>query len=46
MKPNFSTIRSILEISRQQSLFGFLSDDSIKNHLGFNAVTIFEDCKL
>ena len=40
IEPNFSTLCSIIEISRQEPFISFLSDDSIRNLLGFNATTI------
>ena len=43
IKPNFSTIVSIINISRQKPLIScFLSDDSIQNFLGFNASIIYQ----
>ena len=41
IKPNFSTLGSIVEISSQGPLFTFLHDDSIRKLLGFNATTIY-----
>ena len=45
-KPNFSTLGSIIEISKQGTLISFLLDDSIRNLLGFNTNTIHEEYKL
>ena len=41
--PNFSTLGSIIEISRQEPLMSFLPDESIRILLGFNAVTLYEE---
>ena len=46
IKANFSTLGSITEISRQEPLISFLPDDSIRDLLGFNAVTLFEEYNL
>ena len=43
IKPNFSTLGSNIEISPQGPIFSFLFDDSIKDLLGFNARTLYED---
>ena len=43
IKPNFSTLGSIIEFSRQEPLFSFLPNDSIRDLLGFNATTLSED---
>ena len=43
IKPNFSTLDSTIESSRQEPLIGFTPDDSISNLLGFIANTIFEE---
>ena len=40
IKPNFSTLGSIIEISIEGPLISFLPDDSMRNLLGFNATTI------
>ena len=39
IKPNFSTLGSIIEISPQGPIISFLFDDSIRDLLGFNART-------
>ena len=43
IKPNFSTLGSIIEISPQVSIISFMFDDSIKDLLGFNARTLYEE---
>ena len=42
IKPSFSTLGSIIEISSQGPIISFLPDDSIRDLLGFKASTIFE----
>ena len=44
--PNFSTLGSIIEISIQGPIITFVPDDSIRNLLGFNKTTIFEEYNL
>ena len=46
IKPNFSTLGSIIEISPQEPIKSFMFDDSIKDLLGFNARTLYEDYTL
>ena len=46
IKPNFSTLGSIIEISTQGPVISFLPDDSIRDLLGFNKTTIFEEYNL
>ena len=46
IKPKFSTLCSIIKNSRQEPLISFLLDDSIRNLLGFNASTIYEEYNL
>ena len=46
IKPNFSTLGSIIEISAQGPVITFLPDDSIGGLLGFNKITIFEEYNL
>ena len=41
IKPNFSTIGSIIEIFRQEPMISFLPDVSIRDPLGFNASTMY-----
>ena len=43
IKPNFSTLGSIIEISPQGPIFSFMFDDSIRDLLGFNARTLYEE---
>ena len=42
IKPNFSTLGSIIETSPQGPIISFLFDDSIGDLLGFNARTLYE----
>ena len=42
-KPNFSTLGSFIEISPQGPIISFMFDDSIKDLLGFNARTLYEE---
>ena len=46
IKPNFSTLGSIIEISNQESAISFKPDDSIGSLLGFNKRTIFDEYNL
>ena len=46
IKANFSTLGSIIEISTQGPIITFVPDDSIRDLLGFNKTTIFEDYNL
>ena len=43
IKPNFSTLGSIIEISIQGPVITFIPDDSIRDLLGFNKNTIFSE---
>ena len=43
IKPNFSTLGSIIEISPQGPIVSFMFDDSIRDLLGFNARTLYEE---
>ena len=43
IKPNFSALGSIIEISPQGPIINFMFDDSIRDVLGFNARTIYEE---
>ena len=43
MKPNFSTLGSIIEISTQGPVITFAPIDSIGGLLGFNKITIYEE---
>ena len=42
IKPNFSTLGSIVEISPQGPIIGFVFDVSIGNHLGVNETILWE----
>ena len=46
IKPNFSTLGSIIEISTQGPIITFAPDDSIRDLLGFNKTTIFDEYNL
>ena len=46
IKPNFSTLGSIIEISPQGPIISFTFDDSIKYLLGFHAITLYEEYNL
>ena len=46
IKPNFSTLGSIIRISPQGPIIGFRFDDSIRDLLGFNARTLYEEYNL
>ena len=46
VKANFSTLGSIIEISRQGPIISFMFDDSIKDLLGFHANTLYEEYNL
>ena len=46
IKPNFSTLGSIIEISTQGPVITFVPDDSIRDLLGFNRTTIYEEYNL
>ena len=46
IKPNFTTLGSIIEISTQGPVITFVPDDSIGDLLGFNKTTIFEEYNL
>ena len=46
IKPNFSKLGSIIEISTQGPVITFVPDDSIRDLLGFNKTTIFEEYNL
>ena len=45
-KQNISTLGFIFKISRQEPLFNFLPDDSIRDLLGFDALTLYEEYNL
>ena len=42
IKPNFSTLGSIIEISDEESAISFIPDDSIRDLLGFKKSSIYE----
>ena len=46
IKPNFSTLGSIIEISIRGPVITFVPDDSIRNLLGFNKTSIFGEYNL
>ena len=46
IKPNFSTLGSIVEISNEESAISFKPSDSIRSLLGFNKRTIYEEFNL
>ena len=46
IKPIFSTLGSIIEISTQGVVITFVSDDIIRDFLGFNKITIYEEYNL
>ena len=46
IKPNFSTLGSIVEISNEESAISFKASDSIGSPLGFNKRTIYEEFNL
>ena len=45
-KPNFSKLGSVIEISPQGPKISFMFDDSIRDLLGFNARTLYEEYNL
>ena len=46
IKPNFSTLRSIIEVSNEESAIPFIPDDSIRDLLGFKKTSIYEKYKI
>ena len=46
IKPNFSSLDSIIEISPQGPIISFMFDDSIRDLLGFKARTLYEEYTL
>ena len=46
IKPNFSTLGSIIEISPQGPIISFMFDDSIKDLLGIHAILLYEEYNL
>ena len=43
IKPNFSTLGSIIQTKPQGSIIGFVFDDTIGNLLGFNETILYEE---
>ena len=43
IKPNFSTLGSIIEISQQGPISSFVFEDSIRNHLGFHETILYKE---
>ena len=41
-KPNFCSLGSVIETSRQKRLISFTPEDSIRDLLGFDAETVLE----
>ena len=46
INPKFSTLGSIIEISPQGPIISFMFDDSVRDLLGFNAKTLYEEYNL
>ena len=46
IKPNFTTLGSIIEISTEGPIITFVPDDSIRDLLGLNKTTIFDEHNL
>ena len=46
IKPNFSTLRSNIEISPQGPIISFMFNDSIRDLLRFNARTLYQQYNL
>ena len=46
IKPIFSTLGSIIEISPERPIISFMFDDTIRDLLGFNARTLYEEYNL
>ena len=46
IKPNFSTLGSIIEISTEGPKITFVPDNSLRDLLGFNKATIYEEYNL
>ena len=42
IKPIFLTLESIIKTSPQGPIIGFIFDDSIRDRLGFHAITLYE----
>ena len=46
IKPDFNTLGSIIEISPQGPVITFVPNDNIGELLGFNKITIYEECNI
>ena len=46
IKANFSTLGSFIEVSQQGPIISFMFDDCIRDILGFNARTLYEEYTL
>ena len=46
IKPNFSKLGSVIEISLQGPIISFMYDDCIRDLLGFNPRTLYEEYNL
>ena len=46
IKQNFSTLGSIIEIYTQGPVITFIPDNSIRDFLGFNMITLYEEYNL
>ena len=46
IKPNFSNLGSIVQISPSRPMIGFIFDDSIGSLLGFNETVLWEEYNL
>ena len=46
IEPNFSTLWSVVQITPQGPIIGFVFDDSIGSLLGFNETISWEECNL
>ena len=46
MKPNFSTLGSIIEIKPQGPIIGYVLDDSFRNLLGFHETILYKEYNL
>ena len=46
IKPNFSTLRSNIDISPQEPMISFVFNDNITNLLGFNETILYREYNL
>ena len=46
IKPNFSTLGSIIEFQPQGPIIGFVYDHSVRNLLAFNETKLYKECNL